>query len=57
MNCHLQTSCEKSIFKCTICFISKTRAELKTDDHICELQLLKGAEQSESEILKTKLIE
>jgi hypothetical protein len=57
MKTHLRTRCAKSIFKCTFCKITKTRSELPTDDHSCELNLLKAAEQSESDLLKIKLIE
>ena len=57
MKTHLRTRCGKSVFCCTTCKITKTRTELLTDDHSCELNILKAAEQSESELLKIKLIE
>ena len=57
MKTHLRARCGKSVFYCTTCKITKTRTELPTDDHSCELNILKADEKSESELLKIKLIE
>ena len=57
MKTHLRARCGKSVFYCTTCKITKTRTELPTDDHSCELNILKTDEKSESELLKIKLIE
>ncbi len=57
MKAHLETTCVCTLLRCTRCNLLKSRGELEQDDHNCDIELLKAADQSEAEKLKTKLIE